>query len=206
MPSTTSSSLSRPEPSSTVITPSLPTFSIASAMVLPIDSSEFAEIVPTCAMRLGVLARLGELLQLLDGDDHGLVDTALDVHRVAAGGDGLQALADDRLRQHRRGGRAVASFVRGVGSDFLHHLRAHVLELVLQLDFLRDRHTVLRDGGGAEALLEHRVAAFRAECCLDGIGEDVDALEHALARVVAESDFFSCHCRDPSVTWIRSRP
>src|SRR5688572_1441138 len=50
MPSTTSSSLARPEPSSTVITPSLPTFSIASAMVLPIDSSLFAEIVPTWAI------------------------------------------------------------------------------------------------------------------------------------------------------------
>ena len=36
MPSTTSSSFSRPEPSSTVITPSLPTLSIASAMILPI--------------------------------------------------------------------------------------------------------------------------------------------------------------------------
>src|SRR5712691_7230256 len=52
MPSTTSSSLSSPWPSSTVMTPSLPTFSIASAMVLPMDSSEFAEIVPTCAMAL----------------------------------------------------------------------------------------------------------------------------------------------------------
>src|SRR2546429_642122 len=55
MPSTTSSSLSSPWPSSTVMTPSLPTFSIASAMVLPMDSSEFAEIVPTCAMALGSL-------------------------------------------------------------------------------------------------------------------------------------------------------
>src|SRR5579862_8056562 len=52
MPSTTSSSFSSPCPSSTVMTPSLPTFSIASAMVLPMDSSEFAEIVPTCAMAL----------------------------------------------------------------------------------------------------------------------------------------------------------
>src|SRR5687767_6569855 len=50
MPSTTSSSFSRPEPSSTVITPSLPTFSIASAIFLPIASSLFAEIVPTWAM------------------------------------------------------------------------------------------------------------------------------------------------------------
>src|ERR1700685_4438031 len=58
MPSTTASSLSRPEPSSTVITPSLPTFSIASAMVLPIDSSALAEIVPTCAMALESLQGL----------------------------------------------------------------------------------------------------------------------------------------------------
>src|SRR5262252_2551604 len=55
MPSTTSSSLMSPEPSSTVITPSLPTFSIASAMVLPIDSSAFAEMVPTWAISLGFL-------------------------------------------------------------------------------------------------------------------------------------------------------
>src|SRR6187551_3366426 len=52
MPSTTSSSFCRPEPSSTVITPSLPTLSIASAMVLPMDSSLFAEIVPTWAIAL----------------------------------------------------------------------------------------------------------------------------------------------------------
>ena len=36
--------------SSTVITPSLPTFSIAWAMMPPIVSSLFAEIVPTCAI------------------------------------------------------------------------------------------------------------------------------------------------------------
>ena len=52
MPSTTSSSFSRPEPSSTVITPSLPTFSMASAMMSPISASELAEMVPTWAMAL----------------------------------------------------------------------------------------------------------------------------------------------------------
>ena len=36
--------------SSTVITPSLPTLSMASAMILPIVASLFAEIVPTCAI------------------------------------------------------------------------------------------------------------------------------------------------------------
>src|SRR5262249_56912129 len=50
------------------------------------------------------------------------------VHRVRAGSDGLEALAHDRLRQHGGGRGAVTRFVGGVGSDFLHHLRAHVLE------------------------------------------------------------------------------
>ncbi len=45
--------------SSTVITPSLPTFSIASAMIVPIVRSLLAEMVPTCAMALP-LDRLGE--------------------------------------------------------------------------------------------------------------------------------------------------
>src|SRR5512132_215364 len=55
MPSTSSSSFSSPLPSSTVITPSLPTLSIASAIVLPIDSSALAEIAPTCAISLLVV-------------------------------------------------------------------------------------------------------------------------------------------------------
>ena len=45
-----------------------------------------------------VLAGLGELLELLDRGIHGKVDAALHVHRVDARGDGLHALADDRLR------------------------------------------------------------------------------------------------------------
>src|SRR5690242_6312471 len=58
MPSTSSSSFSSPLPSSTVITPSLPTLSIASAIVLPIDSSALAEIAPTCAISLLVVQGL----------------------------------------------------------------------------------------------------------------------------------------------------
>src|ERR1700729_2394180 len=47
MPSTTSSSVTAVFASSTVITPSLPTFFIASAIILPTVLSPFAEIVPT---------------------------------------------------------------------------------------------------------------------------------------------------------------
>src|SRR5690554_3759009 len=54
MPSTTSSSFCSDLPSSTVITPSLPTFSIASAMIWPMSLSELAEIEPTWAISLAV--------------------------------------------------------------------------------------------------------------------------------------------------------
>jgi hypothetical protein len=50
MPSTTSRVVSVPFASSTVITPSLPTFSIASAIRSPIAVSLLAEIVPTWAI------------------------------------------------------------------------------------------------------------------------------------------------------------
>src|ERR1051325_1452527 len=49
MPSTSSSSFSSDLPSSTVITPSLPTFSMASAMILPTSVSRLAEMAPICA-------------------------------------------------------------------------------------------------------------------------------------------------------------
>src|SRR6202166_2008451 len=50
MPSTTSSSVSSDLASSTVITPSLPTFFIASARKRPISASPLAEMVPTWAI------------------------------------------------------------------------------------------------------------------------------------------------------------
>src|SRR5690606_34039591 len=52
--------------------------------------------------RLVVLARLRELLELLDDRGGRLVDAALQVHRVEAGRDRFQAFAEDRLREDRR--------------------------------------------------------------------------------------------------------
>ena len=162
-------------------------------------SSEFAEIVPTCAIAFGSLQGLESFLSSSVAASDRLVDAALQVHRVRARGDRLQALADDRLREHGGGGGAVAGLIGGVGSDFLHHLRAHVLELVLELDFLRDRDTVLGDGGGAEALVEHGIAALGTQRDLDGIRQNIHALEHACPSVVAEAYVFSCHLLIPLI-------
>ncbi len=143
--------------------------------------------------RLAVRAGLGDLAQLFDGGDHGLVDAALQIHRVHAGGHGLHAFADDGLSQHGRGGGAVTGDIGSLRSDFLHHLRAHVLELVFQFDFLGDGHAVLGDGRGAEALVQHHVAALGAQGDLDRVGQHVDAAHHTLAGIIGESDFLCTH-------------
>ena len=136
-------------------------------------------------------ARLGHGVQRFHGFQDGLVDTAFDVHRVHAGGNGFQAFADDGLREDGGGGGTVAGDVVSLGGDFFHHLRAHVLELVFQLDFLGNRNAVFGDGRRAEGFFEDDVTAFRAEGDFDGIGEDVHAFEHFFAGGFAEADFFS---------------
>jgi hypothetical protein len=100
---------------------------------------------------------------------------------------------DDRLGEHGRGGGAVTGEVGGLGGDLAHHLRAHVLELVLELDLLGDGDAVLGDARGAERLVEHDVAALRAERHLHRVGENVDAAQHAVARVDREFDFLGSH-------------
>ena len=137
---------------------------------------------------LGDLVVGGDLLglrfQLGDDGDNRQIDAALEVHRIGAGRDRFRPFADDGLGEDRRRGRAVAGDVGGLGRDLLQHLRAHVLELVLELDLLGDGDAVLGDAGRAVALLQHDVAALGAQRHANGVGEDVDAAQHSLARVL----------------------
>jgi hypothetical protein len=90
-----------------VITPSLPTFFIASAMMLPMVESLFAEMLPSWAYHVAGDG-LGELL-----DFHGLIDAALDSHRIRPCGDRCDAFAVDCLGQNRGRGGTVSGNVRG---------------------------------------------------------------------------------------------
>src|SRR5690606_23724234 len=144
--------------------------------------------------------RLGELLELFHGGLHGGVDAALEIHGVHASGHGLHAFTQDGLGQHGGGGGAIACDIGGLAGHFLHHLSAHVFELVFEFDFLSNGNAVLGDGGSAEALFEHNVAALRAQRDLDRIGERVHALDHAGTCVVSKFHFFGRHCRDSSLT------
>ena len=148
-------------------------------------------------------ADLGDLLVVLDLDRHladffdhdgdGLLDTALQGHRIGAGGDGLDAFAEDGLGQDGGRSGAVTSDVGGLGGNLAHHLRAHVFKRVLQFDFLGDGDAVLGNRGTAEFLLEYYVAAFRTEGHLHGVGKLVDAAQDRLARILAINNLLRCH-------------
>ena len=99
---------------------------------------------------LGGLNLLGARLDVLHDGENGEIDAALEVHRVHAGGNRFGALADDRGGEHGRGGGAVAGEVVGLRGHLAHHLGAHVLELVGELDLLGDGDAVLGDARRAE--------------------------------------------------------
>jgi len=128
---------------------------------------------------------------MLDHHFDGLLDAALQGHRIGAGRHVAHPLAVDALGQDGRGGRAVARHVAGLGGDFPDHLGAQVFHLVLQLDFLGHRHAVLGDGGRAELLLQDHVAALWTEGDLDGVRQLVDTLENLVAAILSVHDIFS---------------
>ena len=190
MPSTTSRLVSRLLDSSTVMTPSLPTFSMASAIRLPISVSLLAEMAATWEISSFSLMSLALFLMSSTAISTALRDAALDVHGVDARGHRLQAFLDHRVGEDGRGGGAVAGHVVGLGGDFLQQLGAHVLERVLELDLLGDGDAVVGDRGGAELLVQDHVAALRAEGHLDGRGHLLHAAEELLACVLVETELF----------------
>src|SRR3954451_16914736 len=192
MPSTTSSSVSAVFASSTVMTPSLPTFFIALAIISPTAASPFEAIVPIWPISSEeptFLARFSISFVTAYGD----IDAALQVHRVHAGGNELDAFLHDRGRKHGRCRRAVAGEIVGLRGNFAHHLCAHILELVGELDLLRHRHTVLGDARGTVGFIDHDVAALRAERHFDGVVECLDTVQKPVACVGGESNVLCSH-------------
>ena len=128
-----------------------------------------------------------------NGGRRGLVDATLQIHRVHAGGNRLETLGQDGLSQHGRSGGAITGDVGGLGSDFLDHLRTHVLELVSQFDLLGDGHTVLGHGRSAETLFQNHIAPLRTQRHLDGLGKNIHTANHAATGIITEFNVFCCH-------------
>src|SRR5260370_7416454 len=163
--------------SSTVITPSLPTFGIAAAMMSPMVLSLLAEIMPTCAMISPAAGFESFFTSSI------AASTAFSMPRFRAIGLAPAATAFTPSRKIDRA-RIVAvvvpspAHVGGLGSDLAHHLGAHVFERILRLDFLRHRHTVLGDGWTPVLLFENYVAALGAQGHLHVSGEPIEPPQH----------------------------
>ncbi len=114
-------------------------------------------------------------LERLDDRIDGLLQAALDDHRVGAGGDVPETLGHEGLGQHDRGRGAVPGHVVGLDGDLAQELGAHVLERLVERDVARDRHPVVGDGGRAVLLVEGDVAALGAQGDAHGVREAVDA-------------------------------
>src|SRR5262249_10013157 len=161
MPSTTSSSVSSDFASSTVITPSLPTFFIASARKRPISASPLAEMVPTWAISSFEVTFLEFFCRSAT-----TASTARSTPRLRSIGSYrqqrpwtplslLRGLIQSRSWCHPQPRRKSSKRPA-------HHLGAHVLELVIEFDLLGDGDAVLGDAWRAPRLVEHDIAAFRA--------------------------------------------
>jgi len=140
-----------------------------------------------------VLDLLGDLGQLLGSGFDGLLDAALQRHRVGTGGHVLETFAVDGLGQHRGGGGAVTSDVAGLAGDLADQLGTDVLIGIRELDLLGDGHAVLGDRRGTELFVDDHVAALGTEGRLDRLGQDFDALQDLLTGCFVEQKLFCCH-------------
>src|SRR5215469_9106118 len=143
--------------------------------------------------------RLGQLVEFtlvalavfvdFAGDElNRLLNSALQGHRICSGCDGLHTFAIDGLCENGSRGGAVAGNVACLRSDFLHHLRAHVLEGVFQFDFFGNGDAVLGNGRRTEFLVDHHIAALGTEGDLNGVSEHVDAAKNRLAGFFSVND------------------
>src|SRR6201986_4801578 len=146
MPSVSSSSRPKVLLSSTVMTPSLPTLSMASAIISPmaVSPAEMEAVAAICSLVSTSLASL-ESSSLTRS-------TAASMPRlsgigVAAPATVAQALAPQRRGQHGRRRRAVAGHVVGLLRYFLDKLGADLFPRVLELDLLGDGHAIVGDRG-----------------------------------------------------------
>jgi len=142
-----------------------------------------------------ILAAVNRLRVLLNGlhSDLGCLGHALVHHNgVGSGNQVLQALMNDGLGQQGSCGGAVAGHVVGLGRDFLHHLGAHVLKGVFQLDLLGDGHAVICNQGGAISSPQNHIAALRTEGDFYGIGQLINATLQRLTSFFSITQHF-CH-------------
>jgi hypothetical protein len=82
------------------------------------------------------------LLEVVDDSINSSLDTAAQIHGVAASSNVLHGLREDGTGEDGSRGGTVTSNLVGLGSDILEEASTEVLELVLKSDGLGNRDTI----------------------------------------------------------------
>src|SRR3984885_2533297 len=194
IPSVSSSSRPKVLDSSTVMTPSLPTLSMASAIISPMVTSpaEMDAVEAICSL-------VSTSLESLDSSSL-TASTAASMPRLSD--IGLAPAATFRRPSRTSAWAstvAVAGNVVGLLRYFLDQLGTDLLPRVLELDLLGDGHAIVGDRGGAPLLLENHIPALGAEGYLHGVGKLVHAALEAAPGVLVKRDHLRCHWYQSSV-------
>jgi hypothetical protein len=136
------------------------------------------------------LDRLGSLLNVLDRRLDGPIDAAANDHRIRSEGNAPQTFVVDGAGQHSRGGRSVACGVAGLRRDLVDELGTHVLEGIVEFDFLAHGHAVFGDERIAEALIDDHVSPGRPHGDGHRVGQDLDAALQLESSPVVEQKLF----------------
>ncbi len=123
-----------------------------------------------------------------DHDRHRPVDPALHGHRMGSRRHVAEPVVEEGLREHGRGGRAVARDFLRPGRHVLDELRAHVLERIGRLDLARHGDPVAGQGRHAEPALENDAPPARTEGDPDGVRDLVDAAAERIPRGGVEAE------------------
>jgi len=147
-----------------------------------------------------ILELLALLLEVLDHDLDGLVQPALEHHRVGPRRHVLHPLGEDGVGQDGGGGGAVARGVLGLLGHLLDELGAHVLELIQVFLLLGDGDPVVDDLGRPELLGQHHVAPARPQRDPHRVRQAVDPPLELLPRLLVEQHLLVLlgHARSPS--------
>src|SRR6266850_1854684 len=193
MPSTMSTSVSSDLFSSTVMTPSLPTFCIACAIILPIAVSPLDEMVPTWAISDDEATGLARFSRSLT-----TACTAISIPRLRSIGF-MPAATDLPPSRTIACASTVAVVVPSPAVSLVLEATSRSICAPIfsnfKLDFLGDGDAVLGDARRAKTLFDHDVAALGPECHLHRIGENIDPAQHAIARVSGKFYVLGSHLR-----------
>ncbi|KAI6747533.1 hypothetical protein HG530_015843 [Fusarium avenaceum] len=138
------------------------------------------------------------LLEELDDGLDGSLDTAAEVHGVAAGSNVLDGLGEDSTGENGSGGGTVTGDLVGLGGNILEELGTEVLELVLEAYSAGNGNTIWDWSVGTG--LNEDVSALGAEGSSNSLSEGVDTGKESGTALNTELELLYSLLEENSIT------